>query len=225
MQGNFDDARRMARHDRAILEDLGLKVAAWSAVEVYGLVEMLAGNLGAAERQLRAGYEALVELGETSVLPNLAATLAQVLYSQERDAEAFRFSAISEQAAALDDLVPQVQWRAVRAKLLARAGESEEGERLAREAVVLAEKTPDFLLLSGNALLDLAEVLVAVGRQAAAVPAIQRALQLYQRKGAVASASAAQERFAEIQDGSSESFQAQSVLPSESEKRHAGRKR
>jgi tetratricopeptide (TPR) repeat protein len=98
-----------------------------------------------------------------------------------------------------------VQWRAVRAKLLARAGESEEGERLAREAVSLAEETPDFLLLRGDALLDLAEVLVATGRPTEAVPAIEKALQLYERKGNVVSASAARGRLAQIQGGTESS--------------------
>ena len=200
MEGNFDDARRLARQDRAILEDLGLKVAAGMAAEEYGLVEILAGDPGAAERELRAGYEALEEIGETSILANVAAMLAQVLYSQKRDDEALRFSEISEHATARDDLVPQVQWRAVRAKLLARLGESDEGERLAREAVVLAEETPDFLLLRGDALLDLAEVLVAAGRPAAAVPAIEKALRLYERKGNVVSASAARARLTQIRE-------------------------
>ena len=205
MEGSFDDARRLARQDRAILEDLGLKVAAGMAAEEYGLVEILAGDAAAAERELRAGYQALEEIGETSSLANLAAMLAQVLYSQKRDDEALRFSEISEQATARDDLAPQVQWRAVRAKLLSRTGESEEGERLAREAVVLAEETPDFLLLRADALLDLAEVLVATGRHAAAVRPIEEALELYERKGNVVSASTARELLARIHAGTESS--------------------
>jgi DNA-binding SARP family transcriptional activator len=196
MEGDFDEARHLAREHRAILEDLGLQVAAAMAAEEYGLVEILAGDADAAEEELRAGYAALEEIGERSILPDLAAMLAQVLYSQGRDDEAFRFSEISEQAAARDDLVPQVQWRAVRAKLLARAGQAEEGERLAREAVALAEGTPDFLLLRADALLDLAEVLAAGGAQEAAVEPIKKALELYERKGNVVSASAARRRLA-----------------------------
>jgi hypothetical protein len=52
----------MARQDRAILEDLGLRVAAAMAAEAYGLVEILAGDPTAAERELRAGFEALEEI-------------------------------------------------------------------------------------------------------------------------------------------------------------------
>jgi len=201
MEGNFDDARRLARQHRAILEDLGLKVAAGMAAEEYGLVEILAGDARAAERELRGGYDALEEIGETSILANLAASLAQALYSQDRDDEALQFSEISEQATARDDLVPQVQWRAVRAKLLARMGDPDEAERLAREAVVLAEGIPDFLLLSADALLDLGEVLAAIGRRPAAIPAIEKALQLYEQKGNVVSAATARTRLAQGQPG------------------------
>jgi hypothetical protein len=144
------------------------------------------------------GYATLEEIGETSILPGLAAMLAQVLYSQARDDEAFRFSEISEQAAARDDLVPQVQWRAVRAKLLARAGAAEDGERLVREAVALAEGTPDFLHLRADALFDLGEVLAAGSSQAAAVGAIEKAVELYERKGNVVSASVARRRLTDL---------------------------
>jgi tetratricopeptide (TPR) repeat protein len=199
MEGNFDEARRMARQDRAILEDLGLKVAAGMAAEEYGLVEILAGDPAAAERELRGGFEALEEIGEASILANLAAMLAQVLYSQERDEDALRFSEISEHASARDDLSAQVQWRAARAKVLARMGQSEEAERLALEAVALAEETRDFPLLRGDALLDLGEVLITIGRRQAAVGPIEKALALHERKGNVVSAEAAHRRLAEIQ--------------------------
>ena len=200
MEGNFDEARRLARQDRAILEDLGLKVAAAMAAEEYGLVEILAGDAGAAERQLRTGYEALEELGETSILANLAAMLAQVLYSQNRQDEALRFSEISERVTARDDLVPQVQWRAARAKLLARTGDVEAAERVAREAVALAEETPDFLLLRGDALLDLGEVLAATADRAAAGAATAEALRLYEQKGNVVSAAAARRRLTQLEN-------------------------
>jgi tetratricopeptide (TPR) repeat protein len=78
-------------------------------------------------------------------------------------------------------------------------GRSEEAERLALEAVALAEETRDFPLLRGDALLDLGEVLIAIGRRQAAVGPIEKALSLHERKGNVVSASAARRRLAEIQ--------------------------
>jgi tetratricopeptide (TPR) repeat protein len=78
------------------------------------------------------------------------------------------------------------------AALLARAveaggGPDEEGERLAREAVVGAERT-DLLNLRGDALLDLAEVLRLASRPAEAAEAGREALRRYQDKGNHASA-------------------------------------
>jgi hypothetical protein len=94
---------------------------------------------------------------------------------------------VSEAATAPDDLSPGVQWRAVRAKLLARRRELEQAEALGREAVALAAET-DFLVLRGDALMDLAEVLRAPGRETDAAPFVEQALELYEQKGNVVAA-------------------------------------
>jgi len=80
-----------------------------------------------------------------------------------------------------------VQWRSVRAKLLARQGELERAEALAREAVALAAET-DFLVLRADALMDLAEVLRAAGRDDEAVPCVEQALELDEQKGNIVGA-------------------------------------
>jgi hypothetical protein len=58
---------------------------------------------------------------------------------------------------------------------------------LAREAVALADET-DFLVLRGDAYLDLAEVLLASGREGDARAAVERALEFFERKENVVSA-------------------------------------
>jgi len=75
-----------------------------------------------------------------------------------------------------------VQWRGPRAKALARRGELEAAEQLARDAVALAEQS-DFLDLHGNALMDLSEVLWIRGRSAEATTAAESALAIFRRKG------------------------------------------
>ena len=185
MEGRFADALTMLTEDRAILEDLGLRVAAAGASEIAGTVHLLAGDAESAERELRHGYEAFERMGEQAALSTLAAMLAQALYAQGRDAEALAFTAIAEESAAPDDLHTQVQWRGARAKLLARADDGGEAERLAREGVALADRT-DFLVMRGNAVLDLGEVLLALGRGEEAAAAGDEALALYDRKGATA---------------------------------------
>jgi len=187
MAGEFEDARELVAEHKATVEELGLRVTAASAAETYGIVENLAGDPAAAERELASGYGVLEEIGETQNFPDLAAKLADALYAQGQDDRALELSEVSERATAPDDLSAGVQWRAVRAKLLARARNTDDAEALAREAVALAAET-DFLVLRGDALMDLAEVLRTSGRDDEAVPFVEQALELYEQKQNVVAA-------------------------------------
>lgn len=190
MAGAFEEARELVASHKEILQELGLTVTAASAAETYGIVEMLAGDPAAAARELSAGYDVLEEIGETATFPDLAAKLASALYAQGEDDRALELSEVSERATAPDDLSAAVQWRTVRAKLLARRGELGQAEALAREAVALAEET-DFLVLRGDACMDLAEVLRASGRLEEARASTEQALELFERKENVVSAARA----------------------------------
>ncbi len=187
MAGAFVEARELVAAHKAIVQELGLRVTAASAAETYGIVEMLAGDPAAAERELGWGYGVLEEIGETQNFPDLAAKLADAFYVQGGDDQALELSTVSEEATAPDDLSAGVQWRAVRAKLMARQGGTEQAEALAREAVALAAET-DFLVLRGDALMDLAEVLRTAGRETDSVPFAGQALELYEQKGNVVAA-------------------------------------
>jgi ATP/maltotriose-dependent transcriptional regulator MalT len=103
----------------------------------------------------------------------------------------------AEELSANDDVVSQMLWRQVRAKLLARRGAHADADRLAREAVSLAEET-DMLNFHGRALADLAEVLVLSGRADDGAAQLERALALYERKGNVVLAAKARHRLAEL---------------------------
>ena len=81
-----------------------------------------------------------------------------------------------------EDVDAQVGWRRARAKLLARTGELDEAERLAREATALAAGT-DFLDLRGQAAADLGEVLRLAGRPQESAAALAEALELFEEKG------------------------------------------
>jgi DNA-binding SARP family transcriptional activator/class 3 adenylate cyclase len=202
MEGRFDESRELLEQDRAIIEDVGLRVAAAVASEIWGIVEMLAGKPEAAERKLREGYEILDAMGEKSGLSTLAAQLAHAVYAQGRYDDAFRFTEISEEAAPEEDRSANVQWLAARAKVLARRGRAEEAESLARRAVGLAEPT-DFLNLRGHALMDLGEVLRLTGRGGEAVSPVAEALQLYEQKGSTVAAGEARAVQAQLASGAS----------------------
>jgi DNA-binding SARP family transcriptional activator len=187
MEGRFEEAWACVEGDGAILRDLGLKVVVSSSTDVAAIVGLLAGDPVAAESHLRRGRAIIEEMGDRSALSGNAAILAEAVLSQGRDEEALELTAQSERAAAAEDLQVQVQWRGTRAKALARRGELDTAERLAREAVSLAERT-DFLNLHGNALLDLATVLRHGRRLEDAAAAAYAAKALYERKGNLVSA-------------------------------------
>ena len=91
----------------------------------------MAGDLAAAERQLRWGYEQLEQIGETEVRSTMAAMLAQVLHEQGRDDEAEQFALTSDELAAADDVYSQLLWRSALAKVRARRDGAEDARELA----------------------------------------------------------------------------------------------
>ena len=195
MTGRFGSARELLAESDAILEELGFTIH--SAPEWAAFIALLAGDPAAAEGRLRAGYERLAAMGETQFLSTTAALLARVMYEQGRFEEAYAFTETSAEAAALEDVVTQIGWRAVRARILVGQGHLDEGEKLAREAVTLAEGT-DLPSDRGDALLDLAEVLRASARLEEAEAAGRRALSLFERKGNLVGAEKARSLLAEL---------------------------
>jgi tetratricopeptide (TPR) repeat protein len=138
--------------------------------------------LAAAESELRADFEFLRRAGEAYVLSTVAAVLARVVRQQGRDDEALRLSAEAESAAMDDDVDAQVQWRSVRAPILARMGRLQEAEELARHALDLAlgAEAP---LLQAEAHADLATVLRQARRHDEARRQFAAAALLWSAKG------------------------------------------
>jgi tetratricopeptide (TPR) repeat protein len=182
MRGRFDEARELAARSTAIYEELGrpFSLATWS--QWPGMVELLAGDLEAAERIFRSGYETLVSLGEKLNLSSIAVSLAETLYLQGRAEEAEQLTVVSEEATSSEDVWAQVAWRAARAKILAQRGELEDAERLAREAVELIAET-DALSMRAHALISLARVLAAADRPEEAAEYEAEGVRLYEAKG------------------------------------------
>jgi DNA-binding SARP family transcriptional activator/tetratricopeptide (TPR) repeat protein len=181
MTGDFDQARRLVCEGNDVLGELGRMESAVSHHEA--LVELLAGQPQVAEARLRDGYEELTRMGgDGALLATTAAMLAQAIYAQDRFDEAGELCDLSARTAPPEDLVTQVIWRGVQAKILARAERHEEAERLAREGVALVERT-DLLNHHGDALLELAAVLRLGGREPEAEAAVRAGRELHERKG------------------------------------------
>ena len=185
MQGQFDVARRLYADAVALYDELGLRYQRAGRTFVAASIELLAGNTDAAVRELRWGYDALAQMGERGVRSTLAAFLAQALVEDGRFADAEEFAQVSAETGAAADVVTQAVWRGARARARAHFGDVVEGERLAREALRLAEGT-DFLDLQAGSLLNLAEVLHLADRHKEAAGLIQRARRTYARKGNLA---------------------------------------
>ncbi len=187
MQGDFDAARRFIRQSNDITSELGelLTQAADSISE--GMVELLAGNLDAAEQALRGGHSALEQMGGTGPLATVAAMLARVLLRQERYEEAESLTRQCELVAASHQLDAQVKWRSIRAVVHARRGELEVAEELVQEAVSRVDAT-DQIEIQAEIRADMGEVLRMAGRHEEAARQFNRALQLYERKGNVMAA-------------------------------------
>ena len=184
MRARFDRARTLFRNGRAILVDIGSGVRAAGLQAVAGRIEQLAGDLGAAERELRRSVDELSAMGERGYLSTHAAELGQVLYAQDRLDEAQRMTEVSEEAAASDDLISQALWRGPRAKILARRGDDDAALVLIEEALSLLERS-DFVDSRWETLADLAEVHQLAGRTEDAARALGQAIELVERKGVV----------------------------------------
>ncbi|HZT84491.1 MAG TPA: adenylate/guanylate cyclase domain-containing protein [Gaiellaceae bacterium] len=186
MRGEFGEARAQWGRAQALWDELGMAMRRAIRAIDASTIELLAGDAEAAERELRTGYRMLEEIGDVHLRPTVAAYLAAVLAQAGRSREAEEFADFAESHAWEDDIVTQVMWRVARAQIPTHAGGAADAERLAREAVGLAEPT-DFLDLQATALLALARVLRSAGspeaREAAA-----GARTVYERKGNVVGA-------------------------------------
>jgi class 3 adenylate cyclase/tetratricopeptide (TPR) repeat protein len=197
MEGRFDEARELAARARSILEELGQRLRAAFVSETSGFIETLAGDFVAAERELRSGYDTMVELGERGFQATVAGELAHALLEQGRLGDAEVLAKVSEDVGAEDDIATQVLWRSARARILATRLRTPEAESLGREALALAEATDD-LNMHADTLVDLGEVLRAAGRHTEAADAFSQAVDRYEAKGNVVGARDARRRLASV---------------------------
>ena len=187
MAGRPDVSRRLVVEAHAIVEDLGLEVTGAAVRFEAGRAELFAGDPAAAERELRPGLELLERIGNHGHWVTAAMVLADALLGLKRPAEAEALADKANEWAMQEDIDPQIGWRRIKAKVLARRGELARAESLAREAVEMAART-DYLENHALARADLSDVLTRAGRPAEAAAALEHALRLYEEKGVVVEA-------------------------------------
>jgi len=182
MGDHIEKARSYYKQGREILRDLGQGVLAASTGHDVARVELLGGDLSIAEREVRADYTFLEQVGERYFLSSMAALLARIVRDQGRYDEALALSQTAETMTTPDDTESQALWRSTRAPILARAGELKRAEELAREAVQLVDNG-EALNTKADALVELAGVLRLAGKRSEAGAVIAEAIALYKEKG------------------------------------------
>jgi tetratricopeptide (TPR) repeat protein len=180
MQGEFDRAREMIEQSLALCGEFRM-------TNIYPTferrdIEMLAGDYEAAEAWLREALGDMEAISRGWGLDLVVeASIGLALCAQDRYDEAER--SVPTIPAERGGLIwAQILPRRARARALARLGRATEAERLADEAVAIADQT-DGLNLQADSRLDRADVLSALGRDDDAARDVDAALALYERKG------------------------------------------
>jgi len=191
--GRFSDARGLVAEAERTYEELGAPTSAIHCGTVKADVELLAGDLVAAERTLREQCEYLEREHDRTHLAVRAAKLAEALYRQRRLDEAGEWAGVSRANAASDDQSAQLILGSVEAKLLARRGAVAEARRLAEATVRLADSTDGLNQIAATRL-ALGEVLRIAELSDEAERAIAEAIELFERKGNSVGATQAREQ-------------------------------
>jgi class 3 adenylate cyclase/tetratricopeptide (TPR) repeat protein len=182
MRGELALAREEINRARDEARELG-QLTFLGALEMGATeVELTAGSAEAALEAGRVGIGHLEAAGEQGWLSTLFGYVAEALYRLGRDEEAWQLTTRAEEAGAEDDVMTLMLVRQVRSKLLARSGELEEAERLAREAVAMSPG-PEDPVHHADALVDLAHVLAAAGKRDEALEVLSEAHTFFAGKG------------------------------------------
>jgi len=200
MLGRFGEARALLAAARLELADRGGDIQLGAMLGLrWAEVERLAGDPAAAAEVGQEGCRLLDELGEHGFQSTAAGYVAQALYAVDRLREAEDWAVRAAELGGDDDMFTQMLSHQARAKVAARRGERAEAERLAREAVGLAEQT-DAIDSQGWAYADLGEVLALAGRFEEAAEAFEEAVARYERKGNMVMAERTRDRLSALRE-------------------------
>jgi class 3 adenylate cyclase len=183
LQGEIEPARELIAQVRTTFQELGRDLSVLATAFMSGPIEMLAGSPGRAVRELTVAVEGLQKMGDRAFASTHAALLAEALWRCDDHARAGEASALSRELAGVGDVISQVRWRCVQAKLEALRRNDETALALSSEAVNLVVST-DELASQGDVLADAAEVQLLLGNRTAAGVLLRDALARYERKQA-----------------------------------------
>jgi predicted ATPase/class 3 adenylate cyclase len=188
LRGRYDDAEQAERRALDIVTELddSLNEGLFRS-QSLAVILALAGRLGPAATEARAGCELLERLGARSWLATSACILAEIAHAG-RDAEGARhWLAIGEQAAVKADTDAWTRARATRARLDAGAGNLEQAHAIVREGRTMVDES-ELLYLRGITAAVEGELLWLMDRSDEADRRFEEAIALHERKGDLARA-------------------------------------
>jgi tetratricopeptide (TPR) repeat protein len=197
LQGDLTEGRADMDAGRALIRDFGTTYYIEGSAQEQAMLELEAENPAGAEAALRERFGPIAARRPEGFNSTAAGLLARALDAQGRLDEAAAFVRLAETIANADDLAIQSLWRYVKASLLAKTGDLDAAETLARDAVAFGERT-DFLEEHAQALLTLARVLEVRGRVDEARQALESALRLYARKESILGVERVRQRLREL---------------------------
>jgi tetratricopeptide (TPR) repeat protein len=178
MLDGIDEAWEIAQEASRRLNELG---AGSRGEQCLALIAMMAGDYALAARLRRIACDRMEKQGNRAVLSTFAPELGRSLCMLGQYDEAEPLAHLGRELGDEQDVITQMVWRQVLALVWSHRGQHDEAERLAREAVAIAEGT-DTLTWHGDALYDLAEVLEQTEKWEEAQAAREAALERYERK-------------------------------------------
>ncbi len=183
LQGDPDAGRQQVAQVRQVFHDLGRELSALATTFMSGPLEMLAGDPLTAAKQLSEACDGLLAMGDRAFTSTLASLMAEAWWRCGEHESAAAAVSLSRRLAGLGDVMSQVRWRSVHAKLHAVRRNHREAEALCAQAVQLVIGT-DELTSQGDVLADAAEVQLMLGNRSAADVLLRDAVERYERKGA-----------------------------------------
>ncbi len=184
MRGDVEAGRALVERGRASLREAGSVIWFAATSQAPAQLEELAGNYEAAIESLRAGFEQLDALGEHAFASTNAMIISSLLCRLEREDEAAEWIDIARRLSPASDVATLAGVDYVEAILLARRGELDAAQDLARHALDQAERT-DFWDMRARSREAAAEVMERSGRESEARTLLDEARAVYAEKGIV----------------------------------------
>jgi class 3 adenylate cyclase/tetratricopeptide (TPR) repeat protein len=185
--GRVDEGRREVSEGRRLLLDLGDRLWQSGTSMIEAELELYAGDLERAYRELAAGRAVLEESVDTGYLATVMGFQGHVCAELGRDEEALLHAAEADVTAQADDFEPHARARLVRTLVFARRGDIAAAEQALAEASELAEHR-DYVILHLDLAFARAQVARVSGQAEQERRALEDALAVAEAKGHVLAA-------------------------------------